>query len=91
VVTHFQHQLLQRLLGADLAPDLVELAADALLPLLLAEPGTYTRLAGALVGAHSGDQRTAAAMQQVGGAHRGGLVWVGGVPRGLCGRGGRGN
>jgi hypothetical protein len=64
-VSHFQQLLLRRLLLDDTPMDLVELAADALLPLLLAEPAAFgalsTSMAAAAAGAH-GDARAASAV-----------------------------
>lgn len=40
-MAHFQKVLLRRLLLEDMPQDKVELAGDALLPLLLADPATY--------------------------------------------------
>ena len=42
----FQEAILRRLLLADAGRDLVELAADALLPLLLAHPADFKALGG---------------------------------------------
>ncbi|KAF8068447.1 xpo4 [Scenedesmus sp. PABB004] len=64
VVGHFQELLLRRLLLEDTPQELVELAADALLPLLLAEQSAFGPLSAsvaAAAGAH-GDPRAAAAV-----------------------------
>lgn len=64
VVSHFQELLLRRLLLEDTPGDLVELAADALLPLLLAEPAAFGPLSAhiaASAGA-SGEPRAATAV-----------------------------
>lgn len=64
VVSHFQELLLRRLLLEDTPQDLVELSADALLPLLLAEPAHFGPLSAAIstaAGAH-GEPRASAAV-----------------------------
>ena len=63
-MAHFQELLLRRLLLDDAAPDTVELAADALLPLLLAEPAAFGPLASSITAAASasGEQRAATAV-----------------------------
>ena len=45
----FQEAILRRLLLADAGRDLVELAADALLPLLLAHPADFKALGGFII------------------------------------------
>jgi hypothetical protein len=64
VVSHFQELLLRRLLLEDTPADLVELSADALLPLLLAEPAAFGPLSAhiaASAGA-AGEPRAATAV-----------------------------
>lgn len=59
VVSHFQELLLRRLLLEDTPQDMMELAADAVLPLLLSEPANFGPLSAAIAaaaGAH-GDPR----------------------------------
>ena len=51
VVGHFQRVLLTRLLLEDAPQDTVELAADALLPLLVAEPDAFAQLRDGIVAA----------------------------------------
>lgn len=51
VTSHFLELLLRRLMLEDLSLDLVETAADALLPLVLCEPAEYSRLSAALANA----------------------------------------
>eukprot|EP00878_Enallax_costatus_P024514 GHUV01026164.1.p1 GENE.GHUV01026164.1~~GHUV01026164.1.p1 ORF type:complete len:1105 (+),score=386.39 GHUV01026164.1:1431-4745(+) len=64
VVSHFQELLLRRLLLEDTPQDMVELAADALLPLLLAEPANFGPLSTAVAAAAgvNGDPRASAAV-----------------------------
>lgn len=51
LVAHFQELLLRRLFLQDTPQDFIELAADALLPLLLAEPSAFSPLGNSLVAA----------------------------------------
>lgn len=68
VIAHFQQRVLQRLLLQEVTTDVAELAADALLPLLLAEPGHYPGLVHALLAAtaaaREGDDQRAVGVVQ---------------------------
>ena len=77
--------LCRRLLLEDTPLDLVELAADALLPLLMSEPATYQALAASLAAA----QLDPAAQQRVAGALAGVLAGqqLQGAPGGTPDRG----
>lgn len=63
-MSHFQELLLRRLLLEDTPQELVELSADALLPLLLAEPANFGPLSTAMASAAAvhGEARASAAV-----------------------------
>lgn len=65
VVAYFMEVLFRKLLLEDMPQELVELAADALLPLIETEEGSYRQLAGALLASQAAhDARTHDAVSQ---------------------------
>eukprot|EP00879_Flechtneria_rotunda_P024022 GHRR01025444.1.p1 GENE.GHRR01025444.1~~GHRR01025444.1.p1 ORF type:complete len:325 (+),score=127.28 GHRR01025444.1:372-1346(+) len=66
VVSHFQELLLRRLLLEETPQEIVEMAADAVLPLLLAEPASFGALSASMTAAAGarGEVRAATAVSK---------------------------